>query len=243
MRIAHNLIDVHSHILPGVDDGPSNMEETILMLSGAAKQGIRTIITTPHYAVGANNKSVDELVYIRNKVQEEAFQINSELKIYSGNELYYSESILEELKSGRALTLADSRYVLVEFSVRESYKRIYHGLQEFVLAGYIPILAHVERYQCLMRKEFLIKDLIEAGAYIQMNSSSLVGGIFHSEAAYYRKLVAGGYIHLIGTDCHDAKIRIPQMEDAIKAMKKCEEGFLHKLLIENPGKILENKYI
>lgn len=244
MRIGDKYIDVHSHILPGVDDGAGSMEETIHMLKTALEQGITTMIATPHYGVGAKNKSVDELVSIRNQVQEEAEKIHKEFRIFLGNELYYSESIVEALKAGKAMTLAGSRYVLVEFSVKEAYKRIFHGLQEFILAGYIPILAHVERYQCLKKKDFLVKDLIDAGVYMQMNSMSLVGGFLNSEAAYHRKLVSGGLIHLIGTDCHDEKVRIPQVESAIKALRKnCNDKLLHRILTEHPEKILENKYI
>lgn len=244
MRIVNNYIDVHSHILPGVDDGAGSMEETFHMLQIAFNQGIKIMIATPHYAVGAKNKPVHELINIKNQVQKEAEKIDKEFKILLGNELYYSESIVEALKTGNALTLADSRYVLVEFSVKESYKRIFHGLQEFILAGYIPILAHVERYECLKGKDFLVKDLIDSGVYMQMNSMSLMGGFLNSEAAYHRKLVTRGLIHLVGTDCHDEKVRIPQIENAIKALKKySSDGLLHRLLTTHPEKILENKYI
>lgn len=244
MDYVDGYIDIHAHILPGVDDGSGSMEETIQMLKTAAEQNIRTIIATPHFMAGSNNLSVQQLQTIRDRVQAEAAKIEEDLHILLGNELFYSESIIDELRSGRALTLADSKYVLVEFAVRSSYETIYRGLGELIQSGYAPILAHVERYLCLYKREDLINELIEAGCYIQMNSHSISGGIFNTEAAYNRKLINQGLVHFIGSDCHDEKIRIPYMKSAVKALqRKQDKRFLDKLLIENPLNILENTFI
>lgn len=237
-------IDVHAHILPGVDDGSGSMEETIRMLQLALEQQIMIIIATPHYAVGAKNVPVEQLITIRDQVQVEAQKLHKDMQILLGNELYYSDSILDALKSKAALTLADSRYVLVEFSTREAYNVMYKGLDRLIRAGYIPIIAHIERYHCLEKKEYQIADLIELGCYIQMNSDSLHGGIFSTEAKHNRKLVTQGLVHLIASDCHDGMLRIPNMHTASQILKKkCDEGFLKKLFYQNPLSILENTYI
>ena len=238
------FIDIHSHILPGVDDGSSSMEETMEMLRIAGNEGITTMIATPHYAAGSKNMDMEQLVGIKNKVQETAKELELNLDILLGNEIYYSESVLEDVLSGKVMTLADSHYVLIEFGVREYFKTIYHGLQEFVLAGYAPVLAHVERYQCLIKREDLMEELIKLGSYIQMNSFSLSGGFWNTEAAYHRKLVNKGLIHLIGTDCHDAKRRPPCIESAYKAVRKHMSDIqIQQIFVEHPRKILENKYI
>jgi protein-tyrosine phosphatase len=237
-------IDIHSHILPGVDDGSFSMEETMEMLRIAGNEGITTIIATPHYAVGSKNMTIEELINIRNQVQETAKRLGLNYDILLGNEIFYSESVLEDVILGKAMTLADSRYVLIEFGVREHFKTIYHGLQEFVLAGYAPVLAHVERYNCLVKREDLMKELIKLGSYIQMNSVSLGGRFWNTEAAYHRRLVNKGLVHFIGTDCHNAKLRPPLIEDAYKAVSKhMSDTHIKQIFIENPKKILENKYI
>jgi protein-tyrosine phosphatase len=242
--ITSSYIDIHTHILPGVDDGSGSMDETRKMLGIALEQGIGTIIATPHYTVGAKNATMEQLLRVRDLVQAEATKLDKDFRILLGNELYYSESIIAALKSKEALTLAGSRYVLVEFSVREDYRRIYKGFGELVRAGYAPILAHVERYQALKKKEHLIAELIELGCYIQMNSNSLIGGMFHTEAAYHRKLLNKGLIHLIASDCHDQELRVPKMKAVAEVMqKKCEEGLTKHILIDNPLKIIENTYI
>ncbi len=244
MNKTNGYFDFHTHILPGVDDGSQSMEETIKMLRIAAKQEISTIIATPHYIAGESNHSVDKLLLIRDQVQAEADKLELKINILLGNELYYSNSILEALKTEKALTLAGTRYVLVEFSVRDSFDKIYRAMGEFVRAGYTPILAHVERYLCLHKREDLVGELVELGCYIQMNCSSLMGGIFQREAALNRKLLNQGLVHLLGSDCHDPSVRIPCMSSLAKQLhRKCNENLINIIFQENPMKVLENKYI
>lgn len=237
-------VDVHAHILPGVDDGSHCMKETVQMLQIAYDQDIRTIIATPHYAAGGKNTPVEQLVQIRDQVQAEAQKLDKDFRILLGNELYYSESVIDALKRKEALTLAQSRYILVEFSVRDSYERIVKGLREFIYSGYAPILAHVERYQSLYKRIDLVSELVEMGSYIQMNSDSLCGGIFNTEASLNRKMLNQGMVHLIGSDCHNCEMRKPRMKDTVKILrKKCDEELVTTILMDNTKKILENIYI
>lgn len=240
----NGFVDLHTHILPGVDDGSRNMEETVRMLRMAYDEQIRTIIATPHYAIGAKNASPDHLQLICDEVQREAAKIDPHMKILLGNEIYYSESVLESIQSGTALTLAGSRYVLIEFSPKETFKNIFRGLGGLVSAGYLPIVAHIERYHCLEKNEDSMIQLINLGCYLQMNCNSLMGGVLDSEAMYHRKLVQQGLIHFLGSDCHDDKARIPCMMRAkIRLQKRCDIEVLDKLFYEHPTKVLENMYI
>jgi protein-tyrosine phosphatase len=220
------------------------MEETILMLETAISQGLQCIIATPHYTAGVDNAAVALLETVKEQVLSEARKLNKNFEIFLGNELYYSESIIEDLKEGKALTLAKSRYVLVEFSVKEEYRYIYQGMGKLIRAGYAPILAHIERYQCLKKKKDRMMELIEQGVYLQMNSSSLIGGIFDTEAAYNRKLFEQGLIHLVGSDSHDSRVRVPKMRSAVDALrKKCDEELIQQVFQDNPVKIINNVYI
>lgn len=244
MKDTNRFIDIHAHILPGVDDGSGSMDETVRMLQIAQEQQIEIIIATPHYAAGAKNSPVEQLKQVREQVQAEAYKINQDMRILLGNEIYYSGSVLDALKAQEALTLADSRYVLVEFSTRESYDVIFKGLGEIINSGYIPVVAHIERYRCFYKHEYLISDLIKSGCYIQMNCDSIIGGIFNSEAVYHRKLINQGLVHLVGSDCHDDKQRIPCMMSAWSTLqKKCDEGLVSQIFSRNPFKVLENTYI
>lgn len=239
-----NFIDIHNHILPGVDDGSKSMEETIRIIEKAVEQGIKTMIATPHYQCGRNNIEPNKLIELKDEVQKEATKIDKEFRIYLGNELMYSDSLLEDVKEKKALTLADSRYVLIEFSTRISYEAMYKAMRNFITSGYSPIIAHVERYECLKHKDELILELIELGCYIQMNSSSLRGGVLNIEAKRQGKLVQGGMVHLIASDSHDMNYRVPLMKDIVNSlMKKTDHKIMEDIFIHNPRKILENKYI
>jgi protein-tyrosine phosphatase len=244
MRKTDGFIDIHAHILPGVDDGSDSMDETLRMLQTAYEQGIRTMIATPHYMPGGDNIPKENLSVIRDQVQVKIDEIGLNLKLLLGNEIYYSGSIVGLLKSKKALTLADSRYVLVEFSPKEAYDTMYNKLGELVHFGFWPVLAHVERYRCFYKNDFRISDLIEMGCCIQMNASSVLGGILDTEAIYNRRLIKQGLVHFIGSDCHDDRNRIPCMKMAEKTLqKRCDERLLNRLFYENPFKVLENTYI
>ncbi len=238
------LMDIHTHLLPKVDDGASDMEETVRMLEMAKGQGIRTIIATPHFGLGSLDKSVEELIECKEKVQQKAAAIDPDIKIYLGNELYYRESVLEEVLRGNALTLAGSRYVLIEFSVRVDYKSLYQGLNKFILAGYAPILAHVERYRCLMEEEVRIDEIRELGVYIQMNGSSLLGNFLDKRVRLHRRLLKERLLHFVATDCHNTSTRAPNLEKAFHTVVKLTDWeYAVELFYDNPLKIIENKYI
>lgn len=233
--------DIHAHILPGVDDGSSSMEETVNMLKLAIQQEIKTIIATPHFNTRKSNVPPEELQRVRDEVEREAKKLDNEFSILLGNELFYSDSVINALNKKEALTLNGTRYVLVEFSFGEKYKAIYQGLGNLIRSGYVPILAHVERYSCLSRSEELIGEIIELGCYIQMNCNSLKGGLFHSKSTENRKLVNNGMIHFLGSDCHDQKIRVPNMKSTVEALyKKCDNKIIDSIVVENPRLLLEN---
>lgn len=238
------FMDIHTHILPGVDDGSPSMEVTGQMLKQAKEQGIRRIIATPHYGIGKGEKSPEELQETLKRVQKEADDMDSGIRLYLGNELYYRDAILEEVIKGKALTLAGSRYALIEFSVGVKYNTLYQGLRDFTLAGYAPILAHVERYRCLMEEEERIEEIRELGVYIQMNGSSLLGSFLNKSTMQHRRLLKNRLIHFIATDCHNNEARAPLMEKAFQTVVKLTEyQYARELFWDNPCKILENKYI
>lgn len=238
------IIDIHTHILPRVDDGSASMEETLQMIRIGKEQGINTIFATPHYGAGFQEKSVTELQDIKCMVEEEVRGIEASFRIYLGNEIYYRTSSLKDVMEGKALTLADSRYVLIEFSMEVNYKTLYQGLREFILAGYAPILAHVERYACLSEDEYRIEELIELGVYIQMNASSLTGNILSRSLSRHKRFIKNKWIHIIATDCHNATFRAPYTKKALQTIIKLTDiDYARELFYINPGKILENKYI
>lgn len=243
-KLLSGFLDIHSHILPEVDDGSRGMDETLKMLQAAYEEGVRIIIATPHYIPGRHNKSVDNLNQIYHQVCVQAEKSIPNIKILLGNEIYFKESAVEDVKRGRALTLAGTDYVLVEFRMTSEIKDIFRAVRLFSEAGYRPVIAHMERYGCLYKKENTIHELIDAGAYIQINAESFMGGILDRNAAYCRRLLEFGMVHFLGSDCHDLTSRRPQMRTPLASLKKdMYAQQIQKIMSTNKDCFLENKYI
>ena len=237
------FIDIHAHILPGVDDGSRNMEETLGLLRLADIQGIKKVVATPHLILGKVEKEAQELLRLTAEVQKEAAKIVPELQIYPGQEIYYFDSLTEYLDQGKALTLAGSRYVLIEFSPAVSFRRMEQAVRTLILSGYRPVLAHVERYAC-MKKQEAVNEIVRAGGLLQMNFTSierhLSGRKAWVETSWCRRMLLEGRIHFMGTDMHRIDYRPPEIEKALAWLnKKLGEDYLSGLLQENPAKLLE----
>ena len=133
------------------------------------------------------------------------------MDIYAGHEIYYSVGVIDRLKEGAILTLAGSRHILVEFRTSVAYHIMSQAVQEFRQAGYVPIIAHVERYMCLEKKG-RVEALKEQGALCQMNVEALQGSFFDSESRRAKKMISKGQIDFVASDMHNLTSR-PPMQD------------------------------
>ena len=239
-----NYFDIHSHILPGVDDGASTMEESLAMLGVAYNEGTRSILLTPHYTRGKNSYTREELNHRFLELQAEAAKQYPELKLYLGNEILYEDGVVDDLKNGLIQTMNNTKYVLVEFNIRISYNQLYDAVRKITNARFRPIIAHVERYRCLFKHIERIDELVGLEAYLQMNISSVYGGLMDENARWCKKLVREEYISFFGTDAHDLEERAPYINDYVTWIrKKCGEDLLEQIFVRNPHKMIENKYI
>lgn len=230
------MIDIHAHILPGVDDGAADWDEARWMLGCAYEQGIRTMIATPHYS---HRQDVGKLRELAGQMEEEAKNIAGDFRVFLGQEILYFDSMVERLKEGHALTMAGSRYVLVEFMPETSYKKLYQAVRNVLMSGYYPVIAHVERYSVL-RDEGHMEELAGTGCYLQMNYRSLQGGMLDRNSRWCRKQVQEGRIDLLGTDAHHRDYRTPEIAKSLGWLERhIEERPLTYMLRENALKILE----
>lgn len=232
------IIDIHAHVLPGIDDGAANMEEAKAMLQMAYSQGIRKIIVTPHFKRG---QDLEHIVELSRKLQREAHEIHKHFDIYLGQEILYYEDILGDLREKKALTMCGSNYVLIEFPPLVTYSRLFQGLRKIILARYIPILAHMERYRCL-REKGRVDELIISGCVLQMNYCSIVGNRFNSEVRWCRCQIQQEHIHMLATDMHHLNERTPEIEKAVTWIKKnCSMGLYQKLVSNNAQSLLKKR--
>lgn len=226
-------IDIHSHILPGVDDGAPDMGTAMKMADAAYSQGIRCMIATPHYQSGKKHLKVEALKESYLQTREILSKKHPDFQLLLGNEIYYSDGCIEKLEQGRALTLADSRYVLVEFSFDSSAKQITEAVISLLRERYIPVIAHAERYRSLIRDIESVKEIRRMGAWIQVNASGGKAVI---------TLMKHRCVDLLATDCHDLKNRLPELKKGLHRL--CLYGdkkMLEKILIQNPQTIVEQK--
>lgn len=237
------IIDLHCHILPNIDDGAENIEETIEMLSIAAEEGIRGMIATSHAEAEVGPKQSEKYLKAFRKTLQYIESNDIPIQIYPGNELYYSEGMISALKNGEAHTINGTRYVLVEFPIYESFYYIERGLRNLQNAGCWPIIAHVERYQSLQSEE-KIRQLIELGVYIQINASSVAGKAGIPTRMFCTKLLRKGLVHIVATDAHGSKRRRPVIKDCLRLIDRIAgENYRRAISEENPEKIIKGERI
>ena len=239
-----HFADIHNHILPCVDDGSQSLEQSIRMLKIAYQEGIRAICLTPHYMPPRYEVPAEDLKRSKELLQKALIQKGIGIRLYLGNEIYYRQSVMEHILNGKALTLADSRYVLVEYNVRESAAQIESSIHELANVGLRPVIAHIERYQSLMGEIKKVENLIDQGAYVQVNAGSIKGIFGHKTARWSKILLKKDLVHFIATDAHNEDGRAPKLSECARyLMKKYGEDYTQLLLWENPCKVIENKFI
>lgn len=237
-------MDIHTHVLPGVDDGSKDMAMTEAMLRDSYEQGVRIIIATSHNYPGKQKQDNEERRTLTQKVDALAKSIDPEFCVLVGNEIFYRKTIIEDIEEGHAFTLNDSDYVLVEFHPHENYRTIKDGIGELIEHGYYPIIAHVERVDAIFEHEGNLNEILKMGAYLQANMEDFMGGIFDSTSKKLKKMLKSGQLHFFGSDCHDTKERKPLMKDAILYLKKkVSAEAVDKIIIDNRNRFLMNKYI
>ncbi len=237
-------IDIHSHILPGIDDGAKNFDMSMEMLEIAQQNGIKDIILTPHHKPMRRNAGVEAIRALAGQLQEKADQAGMEIKLHTGNEIYYSSETVGILEEKQACTMADSDYVLVEFGPMDGIEHIRGGIYQVLSAGYRPILAHAERYENVCKDVGRVEDLIAMGCYIQVNGGSIIGQYGLGTKQILRKMLKKRLIHFVATDAHGSGKRKPEMAECAHYLeKKYGKEYMERLLRFNPSQVIANRYI
>lgn len=237
------MVDLHCHILPLVDDGPASVEQTLRLAEQAANEGITRIISTPHlFHPQFETTDVD----IRLAVAELNVllkQRNIPVTIYPGHEVRMIGELIEEVNTGVALSLAESRYILVEFPSTgiPSYAR--QVLAELISDGYIPVIAHPEKNKAIIQNPTLLFDLISNGAISQVTCASLVGKYGKDVQRFAVALLENGLAHLVASDAHHVEKRPFYWSECRKFLSQELEGWLYDEIYENNEAVLLNQLV
>lgn len=243
------MIDIHSHIVFDVDDGPRDLADSRALLEESYRQGVRTIISTSHRRKGMFEAPENKIAEHFKLVQEIAKEISDDLTVLYGAEIYYTSDVLDKLEKKIIPSLADTRYALIEFSMTTPYKEIHTALSNVLRLGITPVVAHIERYHCLENDEKKVRDLIDMGCYMQINSSSVLKPkLFGDKYKFMKKrarfFLEKDLVHFVASDMHNLDDRPPYMEEAYQIIsKKYGVAYAEQLFRKNQEILLRNEYI
>ena len=234
------MIDIHSHVLPGIDDGSKDFATSLDILRGLEEQGITDLICTPHYIAETSQVSPhsknEELL---KQLQEKAIQKGLGIKLYLGNEIYIDKSILKLLRSKEISPLAKSKYILVELPMSGEFQQYEDILLNLVQKNWKVILAHPERYHSFQKDYSKITELSQQGVLLQCNLGSFIGQYGKHAMKTAKKMAKDNLIYCLGTDIHHKR----DYTEIAKAQKKLLKFYkyyeLDAILVQNPLKIVQ----
>ena len=243
------MIDIHSHIIFDVDDGPKTLEDSRRLLEESYRQGVRTIISTSHRRKGMFETPEEKIAANFKQVQDLAKQVADDLTVLYGAEIYYTSDILKKLEEGTFPSLGGTKYVLIEFSMNTPYKDIHSALGNVIRLGMTPVVAHIERYHCLENDEDRVSELINMGCYMQVNSSNILKPkLFGDRYKFMKKRVQffleRNLVHFVASDMHNLDDRPPYMQKAYQIVaKKYGAERAEELFKTNQEILLSNEFI
>lgn len=237
------MIDIHSHILPGVDDGAEDWEDARLMAELAEESKVEAIICTPHSNIPGEFENYwdVELQNRMKRLQREISDKGISLQILPGAEIYATDNVAELIKAGRLVSLNFTKYYLIEFGFQKSAIWMTRILASILNLGVIPVVAHPERYGCVQREPEIVEQWIEMGCRMQINKGSMFGRFGHGAWKTAGELLFHRRVSYVASDAHGPYRRTTYMANAYEFL--CEEfskSLADRLLIENPQKLIHS---
>ena len=231
------MIDLHCHILPGIDDGAGSLEESLAMAAMAADQGIRHMVATPHCITGSVREVEANVEMLRQLLQEEGIP----LQLYGGMEIFGTYDTARLLKERKLMTLNGSRYPLIEFDFYTDGEEETRILASVLDAGYTPLVAHPERYGCVCYEPERINLWREMGCLFQINRGSLLGRYGRDCRQMAMELVGRGFATVVATDAHSDRVHTPRAMDVYGLLSREFSPDTAQMLMEhNPRRILKD---
>lgn len=238
------MVDLHTHILPNIDDGSRSIEETFNLIKEAEEAGFEDIILTSHYMEGYYETDAKEREVWLKAISQNLDAKNIKANLYLGNEIYISENIIKLLEQEKAITLNNTSYVLFEMPLNAEPLNLYDVIYQMQQCKIVPILAHPERYSFVQSEPELIYDLIQKGILMQANYGSIIGQYGTKAQVMVKKFLENNMIHFLGSDVHRQNTIYPKIPQILIELEKIiGKQKLDELTIMNPGLVLNNKKI
>lgn len=234
--------DIHNHMLFGVDDGAHTESDMERLIDASYADGVRYLCFTPHFHPGYFGYHSEQTAKAFELARRYVSEHYPDLRLYLGNEIRYEPSCTENLQQGKCKTLNDTDYLLVDFLYDESSDRIMRAVRQILNAGYIPVLAHVERYESFRRDLQEVEQLRSWGVLIQIDSQSVLGGLGHGAKRRSRQILKMRMADLIASDSHDMRSRPPQLRQCYEFIAEhWGHGYADFLFLETPLRVLRGE--
>jgi len=242
-RSLDEMIDLHSHILPGVDDGPQGLDESVAMCRLAAADGCTAMVATPHQRRGEWwNADREHLADLAGEIQA---KVGPGFRVLLGGEIHVDSELLsevEKLPEGGILPLAGSRYLLIEFSSNGNPTEGIHLVHELVVAGWTPVVAHPEFIPWLAPDPELMARLVSLGARVQVTAMSVTGDFGRRPQADTFALLEAGLVHFVASDSHGIRRRPPGLRRARRVIAdRWGQELARRLVEDNPRAVVEDR--
>jgi len=236
------VIDLHSHLLPGIDDGAADLSVSIEMARMAVAGGVKIQACTPHIMPGVFNNSGPQIRRAIADLQKALDDEGIPLRLVSGADNHLVPDMIGGLKYGQLLSLADTRYLLVEPPHHVPPTRLLDMLFGIMVAGYHPIITHPERFGWIRSHYHLIEQLAQGGAWMQITASSLTGAFGHEPLYWAERMLSEGLVHIMASDAHDTRRRPPNLLVGVRAAARRvgDKEAVH-LVVTRPLCILKNQ--
>lgn len=235
------MIDLHCHILPGIDDGAPDLELSLAMARRAVEDGITVTACTPHIMPGYYENTGPEIRQHVVALQAALDEHEIPLRLTTGADVHLVTDLIAGLKSGRILTLNDSRYFLFEPPHNVAPPRMGDSIFSVMTAGYLPIITHPERLRWIEDHYESMGEMVHGGAWIQLTAASVTGK-FGKRAQYWsERMLDEGLVHILATDAHNMRTRSPILSEAVEAVaKRLGDQAARDMVFTRPQAVLDN---
>ncbi|WP_339165506.1 CpsB/CapC family capsule biosynthesis tyrosine phosphatase [Siminovitchia sp. FSL H7-0308] len=238
------MIDIHCHILPGIDDGAADFTESLEMAKAAAKEGIKKIIATPHHRNGSYDNYKDEIIHRTKELNDYLQSEQVKVEILPGQETRIYGEMVEDYEKGEILTLAEvSTYVFVEFPSGNVPRYTEQLLFDLQMKGVTPVIVHPERNAELIQQPDKLYQFVKNGAATQVTAASVVGYFGKKIQKFTEDLIQANLTHFIASDAHNTTTRAFKMEEALEVINAKFGSDILFMLMDNSELIVDGKDI
>lgn len=235
------MIDLHSHILPGIDDGAKTLDESLEMARIAVADGIHTMACTPHIYPGMYMNDGPGIECARFRLQAELVGNGIPLKLVTGADVHLVPGLIDGLKSGLVPTLNGSRYFLLEPSHTTPPPRLEDSVFNLITSGYTPIITHPERLTWVESHYPVFQRMVAQGAWMQVTAGALTGAFGKRAQQWGERFVGDGFTHILATDAHSTGRRCPRLSEGLEVVRRLVGDVeAQRMVVERPIAVLEN---